>query len=82
MMGLTARSQAFVDAVVHVGFGVTFVGAGGGIRTHVAPRGHKLLGTMLVSPGLLHTWLGDPGSCVTNHIQVVQFIISFPNWCG
>jgi hypothetical protein len=76
MMGLTARSQAFVDAVVHVGFGVTFVGAGGGIRTHVAPRGHKLLGTMLVSPGLLHTWLGDPGT--DSVVQIATGFTLFP----
>jgi hypothetical protein len=25
---------------------IEVVGAGGGIRTHVAPRGHKLLGTL------------------------------------
>ncbi len=30
------------------------VGAGGGIRTHAAPKGHKLLGIGL-SPGLLPT---------------------------
>ena len=37
-------------------------GAGSGIRTHAAPRGHKLFVAKFASPGLLPTWLGDPGA--------------------
>jgi hypothetical protein len=49
--------------------------AGSGIRTHAAPRGHKLLGVLRASPGLLPTWLGDPGT--KRLIMLCVFIIVF-----
>ena len=40
------------------------IGAGRGIWTPAAPRGHKLLGVCIwqASPGLLPAWLGYPGN--------------------
>jgi hypothetical protein len=48
--------------------------AGSGIRTHAAPKGHKLFGALSVSPGLLPTWLGDPG---TEQLIISRFYYSF-----
>ncbi len=41
------------------------------------PEGPQAVRRFCSSPGLLHTWLGDPGPNAENHIQA-WFIICFP----